>query len=60
MVNPTGKRYDSELPRANISAESYAQLKALSERTRVPMAVYIREGVEVILNRYKNRGASHK
>jgi hypothetical protein len=29
------------------------ELKALSERTRVPQQVYLREGVDLVLKKYK-------
>jgi predicted DNA-binding protein len=30
------------------------QLKALAERTRVPLATYLREAAEDLLNKYEN------
>ncbi len=33
-----------------------AALKDLSKRTRVPMAVYLREGVDMLLAKYKAKG----
>ena len=35
-----------------LTADQLDALKALSERTRVPIAEYIREGVEMVLHRY--------
>jgi predicted DNA-binding protein len=32
------------------------RLRALSDRTRVPQAVYFREGLEGVLKRYEARG----
>jgi hypothetical protein len=32
-------------------------LKALSERTRVPQQVYLREGLEYVLEKYSKKGA---
>lgn len=34
-----------------LSAEQYEQLVALSERTRVPMAFFIRDGIDLVLAR---------
>ena len=31
------------------------RLKQLSEKTRVPQAVYIREGIELVLTKYNKR-----
>jgi predicted DNA-binding protein len=36
-----------------LEPEQYGALKALSERTRVPAQVYLREGLDLILNKYK-------
>jgi hypothetical protein len=33
-----------------------ADLKALSERTRVPAQAYIREGIDVVLAKYRRTG----
>jgi hypothetical protein len=33
-----------------------AALRKLSDRTRVPMAVYLREGVDMLLAKYKLKG----
>ncbi len=35
-----------------ITAEQNERLKALHERTKVPIAVYIREGIDLVLRRY--------
>ena len=35
--------------------KQYAQLKKLSEKTRVPMQVYLREGVDMILKKYARK-----
>ena len=37
--------------------EAYAALKALSARTRVPMQVYLREGLDMVLRKYGKGGA---
>lgn len=37
-----------------ITPEQSEQLKLLHERTKVPVAVYIREGIDMVLERYKN------
>ncbi|MBC7174339.1 MAG: ribbon-helix-helix domain-containing protein [Polyangiaceae bacterium] len=37
-----------------ITAEQNEQLKVLHDRTKVPIAVYIREGIDLVLERYKN------
>ncbi len=36
-----------------ITPEQNEQLKLLHERTKVPVAVYIREGIDLVLERYK-------
>jgi predicted DNA-binding protein len=35
-----------------ITAEQNEQLKTLHERTKVPIAVYIREGIDLVLERH--------
>jgi len=35
-----------------LEPEKYAQIKKLSEKTRVPIQVYLREGVDMILKKY--------
>jgi hypothetical protein len=35
-----------------ITPEQNAQLKVLHERTRVPMAEYIRQGIDMVLDKY--------
>ena len=35
-----------------ITPEQDEQLKALHERTKVPVAVYIREGIDLVLRQY--------
>jgi predicted DNA-binding protein len=35
-----------------ITAEQDERLKELSRRTKVPVAVYIREGIDVVLKQY--------
>jgi predicted DNA-binding protein len=37
-----------------LSGDLAARLKALSERTRVPQAVYFREAVEDLLKKYES------
>ncbi len=36
-----------------ITAEQNERLKLLHERTKVPVAVYIREGIDLVLDRHK-------
>jgi predicted DNA-binding protein len=36
-----------------ITPEQDARLKLLHERTKVPIAVYIREGIDLVLARYE-------
>ena len=38
-----------------ITPEQNEQLKVLHERTKVPIAVYIREGIDHVLERHKNQ-----
>lgn len=46
------------MPRKKVSTtlyldpDQYAALKALAKRTRVPVAVYVREAVDHVLDRY--------
>lgn len=35
-----------------IQPDRYEKLKKLSEETRVPMAVYVREGIDMLLRRH--------
>jgi predicted DNA-binding protein len=37
-----------------ITAEQERKLKELSGRTKVPVSVYIREGIDLVLGRYEN------
>jgi hypothetical protein len=37
-----------------ITAEQNESLKLLHERTKVPVAVYIREGIDLVLERYQS------
>lgn len=37
-----------------ITEEQDRQLKELSQRTKVPVSVYIREGIDLVLKRYEN------
>ena len=39
-----------------LEPEQYEQLKKLHEETRVPMQVYLREGVDMILAKYLKGG----
>jgi hypothetical protein len=36
-----------------LDAEAMARLRLLSEATRVPMAVYVREGIDMVLEKEK-------
>ena len=38
-----------------ITEEQDQQLKELSRRTKVPVSVYIREGIDAVLDRYKSQ-----
>ena len=38
-----------------ITAEQSEKLKQLNEKTKVPVAEYIREGIDLVLERYQNR-----
>jgi predicted DNA-binding protein len=37
-----------------ITSEQNERLKVLHERTKVPIAVYIREGIDLVLERHKD------
>ncbi len=37
-----------------VTPEQSDQLKLLHERTKVPVAVYIREGIDLVLRRYQH------
>ena len=37
-----------------ITPEQNEQLKVLHERTKVPIAVFIREGIDLVLERHRN------
>jgi predicted DNA-binding protein len=50
MATMKGKRILTSL---YIEPEVHAALKALSEQTRVPIAVYLREAVADLLGKYK-------
>jgi hypothetical protein len=38
-----------------ITAEQSEKLKQLNQKTKVPIAEYIREGIDLVLERYKNQ-----
>ncbi len=38
-----------------ITAEQNERLKLLHERTKVPVAVYIREGIDLVLDRHQDK-----
>ena len=38
-----------------LDKDQIRRLKQLSEKTRVPQAVYIREGIELVLSKYNKR-----
>jgi predicted DNA-binding protein len=38
-----------------ITPEQNDQLKVLHERTKVPVAVYIREGIDLVLERHREK-----
>ena len=37
-----------------VTPEQYDRLKLLHERTKVPIAVYIREGIDLVLKHYEH------
>jgi predicted DNA-binding protein len=37
-----------------ITADQERKLKELSQRTKVPVSVYIREGIDLVLGRYEH------
>ncbi len=39
----------------HITPEQDAQLKALHGRTRVPVAEYIRQGIDLVLDKYRDQ-----
>jgi predicted DNA-binding protein len=39
-----------------IEPEQHRKLQALTKATRVPWAVYVREGVDMLLAKYKRKG----
>ena len=40
-----------------ISPQQMAALKRISSKTRVPMAVLIRDGIDLIIAKYKKKGS---
>jgi len=38
-----------------ITPEQNAQLKLLNEKTKVPVAEYIRQGIDLVLEKYRSR-----
>ncbi|MFA6035256.1 MAG: ribbon-helix-helix domain-containing protein [Myxococcota bacterium] len=38
-----------------ITAEQLDNLKVLNEKTKVPVAEYIRQGIDLVLEKYKDR-----
>lgn len=59
MATMKGKRIMTSL---YIEPETHAALKELSEKSRIPIAVYLREAVEDVLAKYKVkvRGSAKK
>ena len=49
-----GKLKKKQLP-LYLEPEQYEQLKKLHEETRVPMQVYLREGLDMVLKKYSKR-----
>ena len=37
-----------------MTAEQYERLQALTERSKVPMAIFIREGIDLVLERFED------
>ena len=54
------------MPRKKISTTVYitpeqdARLKALHQRTKVPVAEYIRQGIDLVLEKYRGADDAHK
>lgn len=54
----------SAMPRKKVSTtlyltpEQYDALKKISERTRVPVAVYVREGLDLVIEQYSKHLSS--
>lgn len=46
--------------RVYLTIPQMEQLRILNEKTRVPMAVYIRDGVDLILEKYKKQETDGK
>ena len=38
-----------------ITAEQLEKLKVLNEKTKVPVAEYIRQGIDLVLDKYKDK-----
>jgi len=51
--NLLGKMMAKILKSLFFNKEQIERLKKLSAKTRVPISVYIREGVELVLNKYE-------
>ena len=52
---PIKKKKTKKTINAHLEQEQIEQLKKLHEKTRVPMQVYIREGIDMVLKRYKGK-----
>jgi hypothetical protein len=58
---PTKSKASSKLRLQKLAVQAYldkpqaAELKALSVRTRVPQQVYIREGIDMVLAKYRRK-----
>jgi len=57
----TGRKRSNPMARKKISTTIYItpeqndQLKVLHERTKVPVAVYIREGIDLVLEHHREK-----
>jgi hypothetical protein len=54
--SPSSKVRLIKIPvQAYLEPEQAAELRALSDRTRVPAQAYIREGIDVVLAKYRSK-----
>lgn len=51
-----GKLIKKQMP-LYVEPEQYIALKKLHEKTQVPMQVYLREGVDLVLKKYSRKGS---
>ncbi len=61
MVTDHSVRHGANMSRKKLSTTVYitpeqdARLKALHARTRVPVAEYIRQGIDMVLDKYRDQ-----